>query len=354
MDLDVAEGEFLVVLGPSGSGKSTLLRVISGLEGFASGTVTLDGRRAERSAPHERDIAMVFQVPALYPHLTAFDNMAFGLRARGVPEAEIEPRVRTAAADFGVEELLWRRPGQMSGGERQRVALGRALVRRAGLVLLDEPLSNLDAPLRAEARSRLAAVQERQGGTMIMVTHDQAEALALGDRVAVLANGRILQVGTPEDVYRRPASRFVATFLGSPPMNLLRCELEVSAETATIRALGVDRPVAIEVPRTAVWLQPLLRRGPGPIELGLRAEQVRICLDAETSLPPGGLTLNATIVQLEPLGHETLVLLRAGTSVSLRVRLPGWEAVNEHASVAVEIDPRVATWFDPATGSVVS
>lgn len=354
VDLDVAEGEFLVVLGPSGSGKSTLLRVIGGLEAFDAGTLVLDGRRAEGWPPYQRDVAMVFQSPALYPHLTAFDNMAFGLRARRVPEREVGLRVRSMAAEFGVERLLSRRPGQMSGGERQRVALGRALVRRAGLVLLDEPLSHLDAPLRAEARSKLAGVRQGQGGTMFMVTHDQAEALALADRIAVLVDGRIVQVGTPEEVYRRPTNRFVATFLGTPPMNLLPCALRVAADTVVISVTGANGPAQVEVPRSAAWLQPLLDRGPGPIELGIRAEQILVRLEPSPGVRPDLLSLSASIAQREPLGHETLALLRVGKSVSLRVRLPGWGRARENSEVGVEIDPRAAIWFDPATGAVVS
>ncbi|HEY6065995.1 MAG TPA: ABC transporter ATP-binding protein [Thermoanaerobaculia bacterium] len=221
VDLESREGEFLVLLGPSGSGKTTVLRMIAGLEEPTSGEVRIGGRVVNGLAPRERRIAMVFQSYALYPHLTVFQNIAFPLKAQGVPKAEHRAKVGWAASIFGIEKLLDRRPRELSGGERQRVALARALVREPSLFLLDEPLSNLDAKLRATAREELQKFQRQIGTTTVYVTHDQVEAMALGDRVVVMDRGRVRQIGTPADVYDDPADTFVATFLGSPPMNLI-------------------------------------------------------------------------------------------------------------------------------------
>jgi multiple sugar transport system ATP-binding protein len=221
IDLAVREGEFLVLLGPSGCGKTTLLRMIAGLEAPTGGDILIDGRIVNDLPPRARNIAMVFQSYALYPHLSVYENIAFPLRAVRMPRPDIERKVREAAAMFGIEHLLHRKPRQLSGGERQRVALARAVVREPVVFLLDEPLSNLDAKLRASARDELQQFQRRLKTTTIYVTHDQVEAMGLGDRVAVLNQGRIHQIGTPLDVYNHPADIFVATFIGSPPMNFI-------------------------------------------------------------------------------------------------------------------------------------
>ena len=219
VDLEVRPGELMVLVGPSGCGKSTLLRLIAGLDEPTSGEVWIGGRRVDDIEPGARDVAMVFQSYALYPHMTVAQNLGFGLRVRGTPRAELERRVAESAAALGLAELLSRRPGQLSGGERQRVALGRAMVRDPGVFLFDEPLSNLDAELRLRTRDEIAALHRRLGTTMIFVTHDQVEALSLGQRVAVMDRGRLQQVGTPHEVYRRPSNLFVAGFVGSPPIN---------------------------------------------------------------------------------------------------------------------------------------
>ena len=219
MDLEVQPGELMVLVGPSGCGKSTLLRLIAGLAEPTSGEVWIGGRRVDEVEPGARDVAMVFQSYALYPHMTVAGNLGFGLRVRGTPRAEIERRVAEAASALGIAELLSRKPGQLSGGQRQRVALGRAMVRDPGVFLFDEPLSNLDAELRLRTRDEIAALHRRLGTTMIFVTHDQVEALSLGQRVAVMDRGRLQQVGTPDEVYRRPGNLFVAGFVGSPPIN---------------------------------------------------------------------------------------------------------------------------------------
>jgi len=219
MDLEVRPGELMVLVGPSGCGKSTLLRLIAGLEEPTSGEVWIGGRRVDEVEPGARDVAMVFQSYALYPHMTVARNLGFGLRVRGTPRAEIDRRIAETAAALGLAELLKRKPGQLSGGQRQRVALGRAMVRDPGVFLFDEPLSNLDAELRLRTRDEIAALHRRLGTTMIFVTHDQVEALSLGQRVAVMDRGRLQQVGTPGEVYRRPHNLFVAGFVGSPPIN---------------------------------------------------------------------------------------------------------------------------------------
>ena len=222
VDLEVRPGELMVLVGPSGCGKSTLLRLVAGLEEASAGEVWIGGRRVDDVAPGDRDVAMVFQSYALYPHMTVAQNLGFGLRVRGAARAETAARVGEVATVLGLSELLSRRPGQLSGGQRQRVALGRAMVRDPGVFLFDEPLSNLDAGLRLRTRDEIAALHQRLGTTMIFVTHDQVEALSLGQRVAVMDRGRVLQVGTPDEVYRKPANLFVAGFVGSPPINRLQ------------------------------------------------------------------------------------------------------------------------------------
>jgi multiple sugar transport system ATP-binding protein len=219
VSFDVGDGEFLTLVGPSGCGKTTTLRLIAGLEKPDRGTISIDGSIANDLAPKERDVAMVFQNPALYPHLSVFENMAFGLKLRKCPRIEIERRVGAAAEMLGLNGTLNRRPEELSGGQRQRVAIGRAIVRRPRLFLFDEPLSNLDAPLRAQMREELARLHVELGATMIYVTHDQIEAMTLGQRVAVVHCGVIQQIGTPEEIYRRPADEFVAGFIGAMPMN---------------------------------------------------------------------------------------------------------------------------------------
>jgi multiple sugar transport system ATP-binding protein len=221
IDLLARQGEFLVLLGPSGCGKTTLMRMIAGLEHPTSGDILIDGKVVTELPPRARNIAMVFQSYALYPHLTVARNIAFPLRAVGMPKPDIRKKVEWAAQMFGIERLLDRKPRQLSGGERQRVALARAVVREPVVFLLDEPLSNLDAKLRNSARDELKQFQRKLGTTTIYVTHDQAEAMGLGDRIAVLNEGRVRQIGTPHDIYLRPADTFVATFIGSPPMNLV-------------------------------------------------------------------------------------------------------------------------------------
>ncbi|KQV65147.1 sn-glycerol-3-phosphate ABC transporter ATP-binding protein UgpC [Rhizobium sp. Root1220] len=299
ISLTVISGELLVFLGPSGSGKSTLLRMIAGLEEITSGALSINGVRSETLAPGQRSLAMVFQNYALYPHMTVRENMAFGLRNIGMPERDIDLRVSEAARMLEMDELLERRPAQLSGGQRQRVAIGRAIVKDPTAFLLDEPLSNLDAALRVRTRVELAELHQRMKSTMIYVTHDQTEAMTLADRIVVLNNCRIEQIGTPMEVYLKPASRFVAGFVGSPAMNFLPVDL---LPGGALR-LGEGPELKIALPPS----------GPGRYELGIRPESVRV-LEGEGASAQGS---PAKVGVVERLGDRTLLYcsLKDGTEV---------------------------------------
>ena len=326
LDLRVEEGELLARVGPSGSGKTTALRIAAGLEGADAGAVEIGGRDVSRVAPGKRAVAMVFQSYALFPHLTVEENIGFGLAARGVRDGRRD-RVRRAAAIAGCAGLLGRRPGQLSGGERQRVALARALASEPSVFLLDEPLSNLDAQLRVEVRTELKALHQRIGATMLHVTHDQVEALTLGDRVAVLRAGSLQQVGSPEEVYRRPANRFVATFVGSPAMNVLPAEVVDGALRAG--------PFAFAPPAAAAG-----RR----VEVGLRPEHVRLEREAGEAA--------AEVRVVEDAGHERYVHLDAGGRHLVARAAPEFDlAVGERVTVGA----RAADLhlFDADTGAAL-
>jgi multiple sugar transport system ATP-binding protein len=285
ISFDVADGEFVALVGPSGCGKSTLLRMIAGLEDITGGKISIAGRVVNDVEPKERDLAMVFQNYALYPHMTVRDNMGFSLRLRNAPKAEIETRVREAAGILGLVEYLDRMPKQLSGGQRQRVAMGRAIVRQPAVFLFDEPLSNLDAALRVQMRAEIRALHDRLGSTSIFVTHDQVEAMTMADRIVVLRSGRLEQAGAPLELYDRPANAFVAGFIGSPAMNLL----PGVARDGSIRLgdkLTVPAPAAAE----------------GPVIWGVRPEH----LDLVTTGTPGAIGLNITAV--ESTGHATFVM----------------------------------------------
>ncbi|MCB2186551.1 MAG: sn-glycerol-3-phosphate ABC transporter ATP-binding protein UgpC [Deltaproteobacteria bacterium] len=297
-----AAGGFLILLGPSGCGKSTLLRIIAGLESQDAGQVFIGEQEVSHLDPRERDVAMVFQSYALYPHLSVADNLAFGLRVRGAPKAEIAARVNEAARLLGLEELLARRPRQLSGGQRQRVAMGRAMVREPRLFLFDEPLSNLDARLRGEMRLELIRLHRRLGTTTVYVTHDQVEAMTLGDRVVILAQGRVQQDGAPQEVYDRPANEFVAGFIGSPPMNLWAGEVSHTGESPLFRSReGLELALP---PRYA-------NLPPGPATLGVRPEHLR----------PGPGAWRARVELVERLGGEAVLYLAAG-GTSLTAAVP--------------------------------
>jgi multiple sugar transport system ATP-binding protein len=293
LTLEIGDGELLVLVGPSGCGKSTVLRLIAGLETPTSGRIAVDGRDMTSIPPNERDLAMVFQSYALYPHKTVAENLAFGLRMRGVDSATIEPRVRAVAEVLRIEQLLHLKPAQLSGGQRQRVALGRAIVREPRAFLLDEPLSNLDPQLRVDTRAELGQLHRRLGATMIHVTHDQEEAMTLGDRIAVLREGAAEQIALPLEVYQRPVNVFVATFVGSPKMNLFN--VAIAADGEGRRVLN-GSGFSIEAP-------PLDIEQGLPLLLGVRPRDVVL-------VEPGHGDAVAQINLLEPLGHETIVRAR--------------------------------------------
>ena len=332
--LAIADGEFLAILGPSGCGKSSLLRLVAGLETPTSGSIAMDGRDVTSLEPKERDVAMVFQGLALYPHMTVAQNMAFGLMARRTPPGEIEQRVREAAETLGLAAHLARRPRELSGGERQRVALGRALVRRPKVFLFDEPLSSLDAQLRQELREELARLHRITRTTSIYVTHDQKEALSLGDKVAVMQGGKLRQLATPEDVYRNPHDLFVARFVGEPAINLIQGELSAEGGGAAFRAPGFRMTLNGR------------NRVSGPATLGLRAEAIAIA--GQAGAASGGDPPHATVDRVEHLGGETLVHLH-GEWGGLVVRAPhAVAAPAAGARVAIAPDPARALVFDPS------
>ena len=288
LDLTVDPGEFVALLGPSGCGKTTALRLIAGLEEPTAGEVRIDGRVVNEVEPAARDVAMVFQNYALYPHMTVHDNLAFGLRMRRMQPAEAREKVEWAASLLGVEELLDRRPGELSGGQRQRVALGRALVREPRVFLFDEPLSNLDARLRLEMRTEIAGLHRELGTTMVFVTHDQVEAMTLGQRIAVMRDGRLQQYAPPLDVYRRPSNLFVAGFIGMPPINTVGGDVTVADSASRFRTTDLELDL------------PLVEYA-GVATLGVRPEAVRLVTDGEN------VDLRTTVARLEPLGSEVLV-----------------------------------------------
>ena len=297
----VADREFMVLLGPSGCGKSTVLRMIAGLEPITSGSVSIDGRIVNAMPAKERDIAMVFQSYALYPHMSVHDNLAFGLRRRAVDKTEIDRRVRAAANKLGLTPFLARKPHALSGGQRQRVALGRAIVRNPKVFLFDEPLSNLDAALRVTTRNELIRQQHDIGTTSIYVTHDQVEAMTMGHTICIMNEGRVVQVGSPLEVYRRPADTFVAKFLGNPPMNLLKAGIE-ARDGRVVARLAAGSCALPQAQATALG-----RHVGREVTIGIRPE------DLYESVPPGSsmaaVPMPAHVVAVEPLGAETLLVV---------------------------------------------
>ena len=298
--LSIGNGEFVVFVGPSGCGKSTTLRMLAGLEDVSSGSILIDGRAVNNIHPKDRDIAMVFQNYALYPHLNVFDNMSFGLRAKRLPRAEIESRTHEAAEILGLGDLLKRRPGELSGGQKQRVAMGRAIVRQPKVFLFDEPLSNLDAKLRHKMRAEMKLLHQRVQTTTVYVTHDQVEAMTLADRIVIMNEGRIEQVGTPDEVYKQPASQFVASFIGSPAMNFATGEISNSGSKTVLQT---DSGVAIALANCHVAQG---RR----VHLGFRPEHMQL---ADAARPPkGNISISGDITVVEPMGHETVLTCDGG------------------------------------------
>ncbi len=332
LSLEVTDRELLVLLGPSGCGKSTTLRMIAGLEEIDEGTIAIDGEPVNNLAPRDRDIAMVFQNYALYPHMTVQQNISFPLRMRRVGRDQIQRRVHEAAEILGILELLDRKPSQLSGGQQQRVALGRAMVRDPAVFLLDEPLSNLDMQLRSTMRQEILDLHRRLQVTMIHVTHDQVEAMTLGDRVAIMHEGRLQQLGTPEDVYDRPANRFVAGFLGNPPMNFLSPDSTLTADL------------------------PQLARLPGEVELGFRPEQVKVSgfqggstSGLKTPENLDDLTFSCQLVSIQQLGAESLVTLQAGEQQFI-MRTGQRQLPDPDSSLVVSVPTRSVHRFSSVTG----
>ncbi len=338
VDLSVKAGEQLAVVGPSGSGKSTLLRLVAGLEPQSGGEVWIDGRRVDLLPPSSRDIAMVFQTPALYPHLDVFDNLGFGLRARRVPRGEIRHRVQEVADRLGLSDVLNRRPYALSGGQRQRVALGRAFVRRPAVLLLDEPFSALDAPLRADLRAALAEFHEAYGCTLLHVTHGQSEALAIGDRVALFEEGRLVAVGEPQTLYDRPPTRFVGGFLGSPPMNFLEVVIRREGDSAILRLRDAEVADGV-IPGPRVPRE-------GSMTLGIRPESIQIGGrgDQEETV-----AFEATVERVERLGHESIGVLSVDSG-DIHARLSSHPEVRPGEAVSAWFPLSEATWFDDETG----
>lgn len=328
VDLDIRPGEFFSLLGPSGSGKTTTLRIIAGLETATAGSVTLDGVDATLLPPGDRDVAMVFQSYALYPHMTVFDNIAFPLKMVRTPKSEIAAAVREAAARVRIDHLLERRPGQLSGGQQQRCALARAIVRKPALFLLDEPLSNLDAKLRVETRVELKRLQRSLNVTAVYVTHDQEEAMSLSDRLAIFMDGRIVQIGTPEEVFSQPATVQVAAFLGNPPMNVLPAHLKAGRATIGDTTLELPHLVAL---------------GERDVTLGVRPGDV--------VLGQGGLP--ATVTLCEVLGEEVILDLDVAGQL-LRAKSAGRRRIAEGEKVTVRIAPESLHVFDRASGARVA
>jgi multiple sugar transport system ATP-binding protein len=358
LNLTVADGEFLVLVGPSGSGKTTVLRIAAGLERASHGDVLIGGEVVNDVAPPDRDIAMVFQTYALYPHMTVYDNMAFGLKLHGVKKNETRSRVLSAAKMLELDDLLKRKPSQLSGGQRQRVAMGRAIVREPAAYLMDEPLSNLDAKLRVEMRTYLAELHQRLRTTTLYVTHDQTEAMTMGDRVAVMRDGRLQQVDIPQVLYDRPANAFVAGFIGSPAMNLLRGRLTGGDAAVTVE-LG---EVALPVPRS------LLARRPGlagyadrEILVGIRPEDIE---DAALAPSANGSALPVRVTLAEALGAEVIahfplagavedIAAEPGGGRLLTARLSPRSGARSGQPLRIAIDSERLHFFDPESEDAI-
>jgi sn-glycerol 3-phosphate transport system ATP-binding protein len=325
-DLDIADGEFVVVVGPSGCGKSTLLRMVAGLESITDGEISIDCEVVNRLEPMDRNIAMVFQNYALYPHMSVFSNMAYGLKNRRTPKDEIERKVREAAEILELGELLDRKPSQLSGGQRQRVAMGRAIVRSPKVFLFDEPLSNLDAKLRVNMRLEIRKLQRRLGITTIYVTHDQVEAMTMADRLVVMNGGIAEQIGTPRDVYNKPATKFVAGFIGSPSMNFVRAVPSGNG----VKALGIE--IGATMPE-----------GHETAELGVRPEHLKVNGDGAIEL---------VVEAVENLGVDTIVYGRTAAQKNepIAIRIEGDRDFDVNSIIRASLDPASVHLFDSSTG----
>ena len=341
----VDDGEFMVLLGPSGCGKSTILRMIAGLETISGGRLSIDGRIMNNIPAKDRDIAMVFQSYALYPHMKVRDNLAFGLRRRGMAKEHIKQRVDQVAESLGLTPYLNRRPHALSGGQRQRVAVGRAIVRDPKVFLFDEPLSNLDASLRVSTRNELVSLHDRLGATTIYVTHDQVEAMTMGSRICIINEGQLVQIGAPMEVYRRPANTFVAGFLGSPPMNLLPARLE---KATAGRSLGIGNQT-ITVP--PAW-HSLLAGCSEEVIFGVRPEDLFLPGQAQSGNTIAEMDMQVS--GIEALGAETVLLFKvAGLDQTIFVKADRFARARRGDSIRVKVDLSAVRLFDPVSKQVL-
>jgi multiple sugar transport system ATP-binding protein len=343
IDLQIRDNEFMVLVGPSGCGKSTMLRMIAGLEEISGGRILIDGKVVNNMPPKERDIAMVFQNYALYPHMSVYENMAFGLKLRNLPKPEIDQRVRSAALLLGLDQYLDRKPAALSGGQRQRVALGRAIVRKPKVFLFDEPLSNLDAKLRVSTRTEISKLHSQLGTTMILVTHDQTEAMTMGDRICVMKDGRVMQVAEPLELYNHPINLFVAGFIGSPPMNLMNGSIcAENGQICFVKASGNGRPLVLPL-RGDFGAKATPRLGTS-VTLGIRPEDVNHAFSETDSAA----ALEAEIEVVAQMGSETYLHLEAaGTPFVARVHPTRLFRPGEKISVSFNLDK--AHLFDTAS-----
>ncbi|HWD58535.1 MAG TPA: sn-glycerol-3-phosphate ABC transporter ATP-binding protein UgpC [Stellaceae bacterium] len=342
VNLDIKDQEFVVLVGPSGCGKTTTLRMVAGLESITSGHISIDEKIVNELPPMDRDIAMVFQNYALYPHMSVYDNMAFGLKMRKFDKPEIAKRVQEAAEILGIEQLLHRKPRQLSGGQRQRVALGRAIVRHPQVFLFDEPLSNLDAKLRVQMRVELKKLHERLGTTAIYVTHDQVEAMTLGDRVVVMKDGLVQQVGDPMELYNEPANRFVAGFIGSPAMNFLNVRL--SGENGSLWAESDGMKIKVPAPLAGG----LGSHAGKDVTFGIRPEDLRIAGDGDDT----DLTFPATVEVVERLGSEILLDVAVGRGTMVASVEPTATA-KVHEGLHLAVNPNRVHFFDNDTEAAI-
>lgn len=337
-NLEIDEKEFIVIVGPSGCGKSTSLRMIAGLEEQTSGDIYIGGQLVSDKPPRERNIAMVFQNYALYPHMNVYDNMAFSLKLHGVDKADIDKRVRSAAETLNIAQYLERKPKELSGGQRQRVALGRAIVREPAVFLMDEPLSNLDAKLRVQMRTEIAKLHHRLGATTIYVTHDQIEAMTMADRIVVMRDGVIQQIADPQTVYDHPVNRFVASFIGMPPMNFLDCRLEERSDALYL----CQDTMTVKVPDA--WNSALADQVGKAVVLGVRPENI---VPKKTDD-----AITATVELVEPLGAETLLHLRVDGQSLVAKADPDYKPATDE-KITIGFDMNKAHIFDHETGKTI-
>ena len=344
VDLEVQDGEFVVLVGPSGCGKSTTLRMIAGLESISAGKLWIGDRLVNDVSPKDRDIAMVFQSYALYPHMSVFENMAFALKLRKLSRAEIDGRVRAAAEILGISGILDRTPKQLSGGQRQRVAVGRAIVRQPQVFLFDEPLSNLDAKLRVQTRREITKLHRQLGATMIYVTHDQVEAMTMGDRIVVLSEGKVQQIDRPLDLYAYPANRFVAGFIGSPSMNFIEGRVGDTGGGSFTANGG-----ALSVPLSGAQATLMQGRADREVVLGVRPEDIRVAGRAESAAPTVTLRLDA----VEPMGNEIFLHTRTPEH-EITARVAPQALPEPGQPIALAFDPAKLHFFDAKSGEVIA